>query len=112
MNDEYDDEEARKMIDEMFVKMERDRTWWVITINGTDLFVPDTVKSLGEDVYGVNRYPHRKPDNNLMVTAYPLKYANDCDLMREFSKKMPFGSVDFTIMSVIPGIIENNEVKA
>ena len=110
LNNEYDDEEAREIISGMFAKMERERIWWTITVNGTDLFVPDTVKSVGDDIYGVNRYPRRKPDNNLIVTAYPLKYADDYDLMREFSKKMPYGTVDFTVMTAIPGVIKDNEV--
>lgn len=110
LNNEYDDEEAREIISGMFIKMERERTWWVITVNGTDLFVPDTTKFLGDDIYGVNRYPRRKPDNNLIVTAYPLKYTDDYYLIKEFAKKMPFDSVDFTIMTAIPGVIKDNEV--
>ena len=108
-NDKSDDEINRE-ISEMLAQVEKKHKWFVCKLNGIAILVPDTRKALSDDVYGVSGLECSVPDPDLIVNAWPLKFIWNNRAKEMFMKTLKYSNVDFSTMSLTPGIIKDNHV--
>lgn len=68
------------------------------------------LEHLGHYVFGTGRFECEAPDPDLIVRAWPLKYAGNFRLEDEFTREMRYGDADRSSMSFFPGVIKDGKV--
>ena len=110
LENELTESEVDKEIQRMMADLEKKKVWMACEMKGQKVFIPDTGNALGHNVFDTGRFECEAPDPDLIVRAWPLKYAGNFRLEDEFTREMRYGDADRSSMSFFPGVIKDGKV--
>lgn len=87
------EEEVDSIEEEFYLKIEKRYKWYICTVKGNKILLPDTTGAFGFDMCGTEKLDRQSVPMSLEIMAYPSKYTNSLNMRRATTKRIKFGDL-------------------